>query len=128
MKTFDTLNFSMVIHNNCLIEFKIKKGISFTAGDIWLSRDLSVGYMPGKKFYVLTEAEDEFKPTQDARRAGASKEYGEHVAANAFFSKNLTLKILGNLFIKVSRPVVPTRFFDEREKALEWLQKHMTSK
>ncbi len=128
MKTFDTPHFLMVVHDNCFIEFKIKKGISLTSADIWLSRDLSVGYMPGKKFYVLTEAEDEFSPTQDARRAGASKEYGEHVIANAFFSKNLMLKIAGNLFIKVSRPVVPTKFFDEREKALEWLQKFMISK
>ncbi len=123
MKTFDTPNFYMVIHDDCLIEFKIKKGISFTATDIWHSRDLSVDYMPGKKFYVLTEAEGEFSPTQDARKAGASKEYAEHVAALAFYSKNITLKILGNLFIKVSRPVTPTRFFDERDKALEWLEK-----
>jgi hypothetical protein len=122
MKTFDTPNFSMIIHDNCLIEFKIKKGISFTAADVWLSRDLSVAYMPGKKFYVLTEAEDEFSPTQDARRAGASEEYSRHVVAHAFFSKNLTLKILGNLFIKVSRPKVTTRFFDEREKAMAWLK------
>ncbi len=125
MQTFDTQNFSMIIHPNCLIEFKIKKGVSFTAKDVWLSRDLSVKHMPGKKFYVLTEAEDEFMPTQDARRAGASKEYAEHVAAHAFFTKNITLKIMGNLFIKVSRPYVKTKFFDERELALEWLNKQM---
>jgi len=125
MKTFDTPNFTMNIHDNCLIEFRIKKGISFTAADVWLSRDLSVNYIPNKKFYVLTEAEGEFTPKPDARRAGASKEYAQHVAAHAFFSKNIVLKIMGNLFLKISKPVAPTKFFDEREKALDWLKKFM---
>jgi hypothetical protein len=128
MKTFETPSFLMKIHDNCLIEFKIKKDISFTAADVWHSRDLSVEYLPGKKFFVLTEAEDVFSPKQDARKAGASKEYSEHVQALAFFSKNLTLKIIGNLYIKVSRPITPTRFFDEREKALEWLDKQRNLK
>jgi hypothetical protein len=125
MKTFDEKHYFMTIHENGLIEFKVKKGISFTAEDVWLSRDQSVNYKPGRKFYVLMESEEEFNPTPDARRAGASKEYAQHVAALAFYSSNVVLKIVGNLFIKVSRPVVPTRFFDEREKAIEWLKKFM---
>jgi hypothetical protein len=122
MKTFDTANFSMTVHDDGLVEFKIKKGIALTEQDVWLSRDLSMQYLPGKKFLVLTEAEDEFKITQGARHAGASAEYAKHVTAHALCTSNLTLKILSNLFIKVSRPVVPTRFFDEREKAMEWLR------
>lgn len=128
MKLFDTSNFTMNVHDNCLIEFRIKKGISLTEKDVWLSRDLSTQYMPGKKFFVLTEAEDEFKVTPGARTAGASKEYSQHVAAHALYTTHLTLSILSNLFIKVSKPIVPTRFFDNREKALEWLKNQMTLK
>lgn len=122
MKNFDSPNFTMNVHNNGLVEFKIKKGVSLTESDVWLSRDISTGELPGKKFVVLTEAEDEFKVTQGARQAGASKEYAQHVKAHALYTNHLTLKILSNLFIKVSKPVVPTRFFDDREKALEWLK------
>lgn len=126
MKTFDTPNFTMNVHDNCLVEFKIKKGVALTEKDVWLSRDLSTSQHPGKNFFVLTEAEDEFKVTQGARQAGASKEYSQHVTAHALYTTHLTLKILSNLFIKVSKPIVPTRFFDEREKALEWLKTFMT--
>ncbi|MBA3665805.1 MAG: STAS/SEC14 domain-containing protein [Bacteroidetes bacterium] len=124
MKTFDTPNFTMDVHENCLVEFKIKKGVALSENDVWLSRDLSTNFLPGKKFFVLTEAQEEFKVTQGARHAGASKEYAQHVKAHALCTSNLTLKILSNLFIKVSRPVVPTRFFDEREKALDWLNSY----
>jgi hypothetical protein len=114
----------MNVHNDGLVEFRIKKGVSLSAADVWLSRDLSCAHMPGKKFVVLTETEDEFRLTQEARQAGASAEYAKHVQAHALFTTNLTLKILSNLFIRVSRPVVPTRFFDEREKAIAWLKSH----
>lgn len=125
MKTFDTANFVMTIHDNGFIEFKIKKGVNLKASDVWLSRDLSKDYLPQKKFFVLTEAEDEFNLSQEARQAGASAEYAQHVTAHALCSKNLTLKILGNLFISVSKPVVKTRFFDDREKAVNWLKSFM---
>jgi len=127
MKIFDTPTFIMRVHDNGFIEFKIRKGISLTEKDVWLSRDLSKEYLPGKKFYVLTEAEDEFKVTQGARQAGASAEYAQHVAAHALCTTNLSLKILSNLFIKISKPVVPTKFFDEREKAITWLKSFMPS-
>lgn len=124
MKTFDTANFSMTVHDDGFIEFRIKKGIALTEADVWLSRDLSMEYLPGKKFIVLTEADDEFRITQGARHAGASVEYAKHVNAHALCTTHLTLKILSNLFIKVSRPVVPTRFFDDRKQAIEWLRSY----
>lgn len=127
MKKFDTDHFSMDVHDSGLVEFKVKKGITLTEDDVWLSNRLSVEHLPGKKLYVLTEAEGEFSPTPDARKAGASARYAEHVAAHALCSDDLTLKILGNLFISVSRPLVKTKFFDDRNKALEWLHKQMTT-
>ena len=127
MKNFDTPHFRMNVHDTGLVEFKIKKDIALTAEDVWHSQELSVNHLPGRKLYVLTEAEGEFKPTPDARRAGASSRYASHVNAHALYSRNLTLKILGNLFIRINKPVVPTRFFDERESALEWLRNRMNA-
>lgn len=125
MKTFDTTNFVMNVHDDCFIEFKIKNGITLKEEDVWLSQKLSLEFMPGKRFFVLTEAEGEFNLSQGARQAGASAKYAEHVVAHALCSNNLTLKILGNLFISVSRPVVKTRFFDQRDKAVAWLRSQM---
>jgi hypothetical protein len=122
MKTFETDVYLMTIHEDGLIEFKVKKNRTFTENDVWQSRDQSTSYMPGKKFVVLMEAEENFNATVGARRAGASEEYTHHVKALALFSDRTTETIMGNLFLKVSRPKVATRFFDDRDKALEWLR------
>ncbi|MBK9283548.1 MAG: hypothetical protein IPM51_04430 [Sphingobacteriaceae bacterium] len=125
MKTFDEDNFKMHVHENALVEFLIKKDCRLTENDIWLSRNLSMNYLPGKKFFVLTEAEGAFNPTPGARSAGASKEYSKHVSALALCSNQTVLKILGNLFVQINKPAVKTKFFDDRDKALTWLNQQM---
>lgn len=122
MKHFETNAFNMTIHDDLLIEFKVKRNVKLQENDIWESRDLSVQTFPGKKFLVLFEAEENFDASADARKAGASEEYAKHVAALALYSNKLHETIMGNLFLKINRPRVPTRFFDNRDKALAWLK------
>lgn len=122
MKTFETKAFLMTIHDDLLIEFKVKKNVTLHANDVWESRDLSVNYIPGKKFYVLFEAEEDAEVSGDARRAGASEEYTHHVAALALYSNKLHEKIIGSLFLKINKPKLPTKFFDNREEAINWLK------
>ncbi|MBI3520407.1 MAG: hypothetical protein HY062_13785 [Bacteroidetes bacterium] len=122
MKTFETDAFLMTIHDDLLIEFKVKKNHNLQASEVWESRDLSVNYLPGKKFYVLFEGDEDAAVSGDARRAGASKEYTMHVAALALYSNKAYERIIGSLFLKINKPVVPTEFFDDREKAIAWLK------
>lgn len=122
MKQFETDAFLMTIHDDLFIEFLVKKNRTFQEKDVWESRDLSVSYMPNKKFTVLMEAEENFEVSGDARRAGASLEYSKHVAALALCSNKLHETIIGNLFLKINKPIVPTKFFDDRNKAILWLK------
>ncbi len=122
MKTFETKAFLMTVHDDLFIEFKVKKNTTLQASDVWESRDMSIQHIPGKKFFVLFEADENADISGDARRAGASDEYTKHVAALALYSTKLHEKIIGNLFLKINRPKVPTQFFDDRDKAIEWLK------
>ncbi len=112
----------MHVHDDLLIEFIIKKNRTLQATDVWTSRDQSVEYMPGKKFLVLLEGEENANISGDARRAGASMEYAKHVAALAIYSSRSYEKVMGSLFLKINKPVVPMRFFDNRDEALAWLR------
>lgn len=125
MKTFETDVYIMTIHDDLLIEFKVKRNKTFTDKDVWQSRDQSLEYMPGKKFFVLMEAEENFNATVEARRAGASEEYSKHVEALAMCSNRLHENIMGNMFLKISKPRVKTKFFEDRNKAIDWLRNQM---
>ncbi|MES2567693.1 MAG: hypothetical protein V4565_12550 [Bacteroidota bacterium] len=122
MKTFETNAFVMNVHDDLLIEFKVKKNTKLQESDVWESRDMSVNYLPEKKFFVLFEGEEDADVSGDARRAGASEEYTKHVAALALYSSKTYEIILGSLFLKINRPKVPTKFFDNRDEAILWLK------
>jgi len=124
MKTVETKAFIMIIHDDLLIEFKVKKNVTLQASDVWESKRLSVDYIPGKKFFVLVEAEENTDLSGDARRATASAEYAEHVAALAICTGKTHEHIIGSLFLKVNKPVVPAKFFNNRTEAIDWLMSH----
>lgn len=126
MKSFETDAYTMIVHDDLLIEFKVKKDVKLQESDIWQSKAQSLEYMPNKRFVVLMESEGYMDASADARKAGASEEYSHHVKAVAMYSTKLHESILGKLYLQVSKPFVPTRFFDNREKALAWLREQQT--
>lgn len=125
MKEFETPAFKMIIHDNLLKEIKVKKDIKYSEKDVWESRDLSHAYKPEAKFFVLFEGEDGSSISAAARSAAASDDYFKHVAALALYSDKILESIMGNLFLKINKPKVPTRFFDKRTEALDWLTQQM---
>lgn len=74
MKTFETNTYIMTVHDDPLLEFKIKKNSTLHEIDVRRSRDQSVDYIPGEKFVVLLEGEENSSISDDGRRAGASLE------------------------------------------------------
>ena len=122
MKTFETEVYIMNVYEDGYLEFKVKKDSLLDPDDLWLSRKQSLDYAPDKKFAVLMEAQDFFQIGTETRRVAASKEYSERMIAVALCSNNLSLKILGSLYIKINRPPIPTKFFDDKDKAKEWLK------
>lgn len=125
MKRFETDVFVMDVYEDTFLLFTVKKDANLEPKDLWESRKLSLEYLPEKKFYVLMQADDFFSLGTETRRVAASKEYCEGLHAVALCSPNLSLKILGSLYIKINKPNVLTRFFDDKVKAEEWLRSVM---
>ncbi|MBI2271094.1 MAG: hypothetical protein HYU69_12180 [Bacteroidetes bacterium] len=56
------------------------------------------------------------------RKFLASHEACELLCAGAIFTKNKLLAILGNAFIMLDEPLIPSKVFSNREEALKWLK------
>lgn len=57
-----------------------------------------------------------------ARKYMASKEAVEYITAGGFLIDNEIMKLAGNIFIKIDKPLVPVKLFTDKDKALAWLQ------
>ena len=125
MKQFQTETFTIKLHDNFLKEFIVKKNHTLEAKDVWASKEMSMQFNPNAKYYVILEGEENTSVSSEARRAAASDEYSKYTAALALCSNNAYMAIIGNLFLKINKPKVPTRFFEKREEAIAWLESKM---
>jgi hypothetical protein len=125
MIEFETKAFKIKIQPNGLKEIIIKENTEVQADDVWESNELSYQHLPLAGYYVLLESEENSSISPEARRAVASEDYNKNVKALAVCSQKTFENIMGNLFLKVNRPKVTTRFFDSREKAIVWLEDRM---
>lgn len=123
MKQFDCENFSMKIGDDRIKEVLVKKGKTFGEMDLQLSMKLSDEYRPGTRYCVLMEGEADSAVSAAARRLAASDKYSQFTVALALCGSSITHAIMGNLYLKINKPVTSTRYFDKREDALQWLRK-----
>jgi hypothetical protein len=95
--------------------------------DITIARELvenRLQYTNGKSVYALIDVTNLKSTTKEARDFMNSKDGGlKGLLGGAFLSNSVVATLLVNLYIKVSNPTIPARFFTNREEALEWLKK-----
>ncbi|MFL5764773.1 MAG: hypothetical protein ACJ77K_12590 [Bacteroidia bacterium] len=113
------------IHDDNFLEFIVKEdALMDTSVANEVSRILSE-YRPGVKYFVLAEGQGVFKVTKELRELCASEVFSAGTYAVAFHTTNPSMKLLGELYININKPVVPTRIFYSRQSAWEWLQEKM---
>lgn len=76
----------------------------------------------GKKLNVIIEILSFNTITKDARKYSASEESQIYTKANAIIVKSLAMRIGANFFINMSRPVRPTKVFNQKVDALNWFK------
>lgn len=125
MIKFETDAYNMTIHDDLYLEFMVKRDVVLKEQDVWLSKQQAEEAFPGKKFFVLLGGEEFFQVTKETREAVATEKFSTHLVAVALYSNELALKLLGNLYIKINKPEVPTKFFTDKNKAEIWLRSLM---
>jgi hypothetical protein len=81
-------------------------------------------YTRNKAVYTLIDFTHVKSVTKEARDYMSDPEGGlRGVLGGAFLSNNVVAILFINLYLKVSNPVVPARFFTKKEDALNWLKK-----
>lgn len=65
-------------------------------------------------------------PSKEVREFVASEERSGLVLADAFVVNSLPQKLMANIFIKINKPVRPTKVFNNFEAACEWAKTFIT--
>jgi hypothetical protein len=79
--------------------------------------------MPGRYFFMLDHLEHvqaQFHPK--TLTMSADVERAERVYADAFIPHSASLKMLANFYLKMKKPKVPARAFDNVNDAMDWFK------
>lgn len=121
-KEFKTVTFWKKDDN--IIFFKYAPALDM---DIKVARDMVASrleYTKGESVYALIDVTNLKSTTKEARDYMNSTEGGlRGIKAGAFLSNNVVPTLLINMYLKVSNPPVPAKFFTSEEEALKWLMK-----
>jgi len=91
------------------------------AKDIVRSR---LEYTNNKSVFTLIDFTNVKSVTKEARDYMNSPEGGlKGILGGAFLSNSVVATLFVNLYLKVSNPTIPAKFFTSREDALQWLKK-----
>jgi hypothetical protein len=74
-----------------------------------------------RKYVNLMEAGSNSHIDAEVRAFSASKNQNKHTIADGIVMTGLGHKLLSNFYLRVNKPVKPTKFFVNREKAIQWL-------
>jgi hypothetical protein len=78
-----------------------------------------------KKFPILIDSRGIRSMTRDAREFFSTRGRDTNTCAFGIIIKSPLSRAVGNFFLGINKPAVPTRLFDNEENALEWLRHHV---
>lgn len=59
---------------------------------------------------------------KDARKFLSTTEATSHIKAMAIYSDNYVNNALGNLYLLINKPKIPSKLFSSMDKAMEWIK------
>lgn len=111
------------IRSDGIIQYALKTNITITERDSKEMVDAAGKVGKLEQFPILIVAGKDTLADKETREYAASKEGTKYALAVAFVITSLAQKLLGNAYLKINKPVVPTALFDNEEKAVDWLKK-----
>lgn len=115
--------YSLFMRPDNIIELHFQEGFSGTVDEarnmVAMFKKLSGKFKPS--LLVIYSEDNTF--SKENREYIASKEVSEVLKADAFVIKGLALRIIGNGYLKINKPSRPTRLFNSKEDAIDWLKR-----
>lgn len=110
------------LRNDGIVEVNLVPEQDFTIEN---AREISAALFQlgnGKKFPVMIVAGEYTAPTPETRNFVADERSNKYILAEAYVIITLSQKIIGNFYLEYNKPARPTKLFDSKEKATEWLK------
>ncbi len=122
METVESINMIMSKEPGSDVLFvKYKENCFIDLESAKIDLETRLKFQDGKPYYVLAEIVHLRNASKEAREFLSKVDGGlQGIKAGAFVSGSVFSYSILNLFLRINRPLVPSRFFSNTKAALEW--------
>lgn len=105
-----------------ILRIKIRPGAEIELADAIQNYKATKMLTNNDNYLVLVDGRVNLSVSREARSFASQIKTDEGRIAEAFIITSTANKLIGNFYINVNKPLVPTKIFSSEEKALEWLE------
>jgi len=108
-----------------LLLISLKENITIEGEDVLEIKKHNLDLMKGNNYAIVFDSGHYTSVSKEARELMTSSKVEKNRVASAFIIYSLSQKILGNFYLKVNKPNVPTKLFSDKEKAITWIKEEL---
>jgi hypothetical protein len=108
------------VYANAIVHIKVQKYISVTAITFEKSKEYFATLGPEKRYHFVFEFANFSDVDPNMRKQRATKEGTQFSLSDALVISNLPQKMIGDFYLRINKPVRPTKVFFSIDKALAW--------
>lgn len=116
-----TTNYRLLFRADGIQEIHVLNGTIVTVEMIREMNEQTRKFGNGARFPNLIHIHGNLNADHKVRAFAASEEANLYTLADAFMITSTALKVIGNFYLRVNKPVRPTRMFTSETDAVEWL-------
>lgn len=121
MKKIEGRITTLYVREDDVLVLDIKPNQVFNVSDVHEAIAAAKEFGGGKKFRNLILVGEHSIADIEAVKLSCSEAGSIYKLADAFVISSFPQKLIANFYMKVVKPVTPTRFFTKREDAEKWL-------
>ena len=104
-----------------IIHVVYKSGCTLSVDDCYALAKFIARIGEAEKYPLLTEPSSGSNIDEDARVLLAGEKGNRFILKNAILCDSIVHEMIGNFFIRMDRPLTPTKLFESEVKAISWL-------
>ncbi len=108
--------------SNLILENVVHENVELDVVKLHEIKAANTSLIQESKYGVLVDSHPSSTITKEGRELTSSKEFQQRTIAKALLIRSMPHRLVGKIYIKLNKPHITTKIFDDRKKALEWLE------
>jgi hypothetical protein len=121
IKKVETSAITVALRSDGIMQYTVKGVSEFNLADLREANE-AAGMLGNRKAYPNLVYVDHFLNVDpECRKYAATEESNRYTVADALVVNSVALRLIANFYVKVNKPVRPTKIFTSVDDAVSWL-------